>query len=148
RVVRTHRPGAFLVISRPPMDRALEWSAPEDRSSGRPLPSDAAARRPARLRTCLRGVGTPGRAAGCAVVLCLVVAGCEFSQREYAAEGSVQSGAQRVDTVEAVPALTNSCVNPREGYSVSYPAGWHVNPGDVLDPCSLFDPDPIDVPRD
>lgn len=42
---------------------------------------------------------------------------------------------------------TAGCMNPDAGYTVRYPATWHVNTGEILSPCSLFDPDPIDVPR-
>lgn len=52
--------------------------------------------------------------------------------------------------VAADPAMeqTTECVNRIEGYMVEYPATWHVNTGEILGPCSLFDPDPIEVPRD
>ncbi len=52
--------------------------------------------------------------------------------------------------VAADPAMeqTTECTNRVEGYAVQYPATWHVNTGEILGPCSLFDPDPITVPRD
>lgn len=34
-----------------------------------------------------------------------------------------------------------------EGYSVDYPEGWETNGGEVLPQCSLFDPEPFDVPE-
>jgi hypothetical protein len=43
---------------------------------------------------------------------------------------------------------TSECVNLDEGLVVRYPAGWHVNTGEILGPCALFDPEPIEVPRD
>lgn len=43
-------------------------------------------------------------------------------------------------------AETAECENEADGYTVRYPATWEVNAGDVLEPCSLFDPEPIRVP--
>lgn len=34
-----------------------------------------------------------------------------------------------------------TCESTEAGYSVDYPAGWETNSGDVLPPCSLFDPE-------
>ncbi|HEX2062023.1 MAG TPA: hypothetical protein VHK90_14875, partial [Thermoanaerobaculia bacterium] len=31
-------------------------------------------------------------------------------------------------------------------FTVSYPAGWHTNGGDVIPACSAFDPQPVQVP--
>lgn len=42
--------------------------------------------------------------------------------------------------------LTERCTNPESEFSVSYPAGWHTNPGDVLPPCTAFDPEPVEIP--
>lgn len=39
------------------------------------------------------------------------------------------------------------CTNDQGGYSVRYPADWHVNSGEVTAACSLFDPEPFDVPE-
>lgn len=38
------------------------------------------------------------------------------------------------------------CQNP-EGFAISYPEGWHTNSGDVVPPCSQFNPEPFEVPR-
>lgn len=35
------------------------------------------------------------------------------------------------------------CANHEAGYEISYPDGWGTNPGDVMGPCRVFDPDPI-----
>lgn len=48
-------------------------------------------------------------------------------------------------TAGAVPALTESCDNPDDGYAISYPEGWQTNSGEVVSPCRLFDPEPVDV---
>lgn len=42
--------------------------------------------------------------------------------------------------------LGERCTNPEHGFSVSYPAGWHTNSGDVIAPCTAFDPDPVEIP--
>jgi hypothetical protein len=42
--------------------------------------------------------------------------------------------------------LSERCSNPRHGYSVSYPAGWHTNSGAVVPLCTAFDPEPIEIP--
>lgn len=79
------------------------------------------------------------------VVLTSVAAACER-------EPSVPPGAapatdtDRRDTDMAM-AKTTACVNRVEGYVVQYPAGWHVNNGDILSPCAAFDPDPVEIPR-
>jgi hypothetical protein len=45
-------------------------------------------------------------------------------------------------------ALAASCTNDVDGYTVRYPAGWLVNTGEVLPPCSVFDPRNVDIPVD
>lgn len=45
-------------------------------------------------------------------------------------------------------ALTQRCRNTQDGFSVSYPAGWKTNDGSVLPACSVFDPAPIELPRE
>lgn len=44
--------------------------------------------------------------------------------------------------------LTQRCTNPQTGISISYPAGWLTNDGDVMPPCSAFDPRAVDLPRE
>lgn len=39
--------------------------------------------------------------------------------------------------------LTKRCANHEAGYEISHPGGWRTNPGDVMEPCRVFDPDPI-----
>lgn len=45
-------------------------------------------------------------------------------------------------------ALTQRCTNTQAGFSISYPAGWKTNDGSVLPACSVFDPAPIQLPRE
>jgi hypothetical protein len=58
--------------------------------------------------------------------------------------------AETTDRDAADPAMerTTECVNRAEGYAVEYPADWQVSTGEVFGPCALFDPEPIQVPRD
>lgn len=42
---------------------------------------------------------------------------------------------------------SKECVNADVGYAIRYPDDWHENTGEIVRPCSLFDPEPIDVPR-
>lgn len=44
--------------------------------------------------------------------------------------------------------LSQRCTHPREGFSVSYPAGWTTNSGDVVPTCTAFNPEPFEIPRD
>jgi hypothetical protein len=43
-------------------------------------------------------------------------------------------------------ALSQRCTNDPQGFTVSYPAGWHTNSGEVIPACSAFDPEPVQVP--
>lgn len=47
---------------------------------------------------------------------------------------------------EAAMDETAECVNEADGYVIRYPASWEVNSGDIVPPCSLFDPEPIKIP--
>jgi hypothetical protein len=49
-------------------------------------------------------------------------------------------------TADPVAEPMAECIDRTEGYAVRYPADWHVNTGDMLGPCALFDPAPIEVP--
>lgn len=49
---------------------------------------------------------------------------------------------------QAARSLTQRCTNERHGFSVSYPAGWSTNDGSVLPACSVFDPSPVQLPRE
>ncbi len=56
-----------------------------------------------------------------------------------AGEKSVDDGADGGDSLGA------SCTGP-VGLQVAYPAGWAVNPGDVVPACTMFSPDAFTVP--
>jgi hypothetical protein len=79
------------------------------------------------------------------LLLALGLAACEREQpREVPAAAPVGEG----NHAATDPAMeqTAECINRMEGYAVEYPATWHVNPGEVLGPCMLFDPEPVEVP--
>lgn len=42
--------------------------------------------------------------------------------------------------------LSQRCTHPRDGFSVSYPAGWITNSGEVLPACTAFNPEPFEIP--
>lgn len=48
-------------------------------------------------------------------------------------------------TAPAGLSLTERCTNPEAGYAISYPRGWHTDPGDVLGPCRVFHPEPFEL---
>jgi predicted small lipoprotein YifL len=57
--------------------------------------------------------------------------------------------AARIDEPTAIdPAMeqTSECINHVEGFAVEYPATWQTNTDEVLGPCMLFDPEPVEVP--
>ncbi len=43
-------------------------------------------------------------------------------------------------------ALSQRCTNERHGFTVSYPAGWHTNGGEVIPACTAFDPGLVQIP--
>lgn len=47
--------------------------------------------------------------------------------------------------VQAVE-LSQRCTNERDGFTISYPAGWHTNSGEVIAACSAFHPEPVQIP--
>lgn len=71
---------------------------------------------------------------------------------------TTSGGAQTGDTPTAPTTTTTTssgeagdqrwsqrCTNEVEGWVVAYPADWHVNEGDAIGPCRLFDPDPVEL---
>lgn len=83
----------------------------------------------------------------------LVLAGC--GDDDDGAAPTTQSSTTVTTTTTTPPADTTTtvddalqlvrCESP-DGFAVSAPAEWATNPGDVLPPCSNFDPEPFDVP--
>ncbi len=74
------------------------------------------------------------------ILLTLVAFGCERPE-----PGERQPDAARAPAADPAMTETAQCINRVEGYAVEYPAGWHTNPGEVMDECSLFDPEPVTV---
>lgn len=72
-------------------------------------------------------------------ILALVVAACGGVEGPNVAQ-PVPTG-----TSTAAAHLSERCANPQDGYRLSYPEGWHTNPGDVLPTCTVFDTEPIDL---
>jgi hypothetical protein len=79
------------------------------------------------------------------LVVALGAAACDW-QESPEPPGAAPGDA--IGRAAADPAMerTAECVNRAEGYAVEYPAAWHVNTEEIFGPCSLFDPDPIEVP--
>jgi hypothetical protein len=75
------------------------------------------------------------------LLLAIVLAGCPGAPER---QDPLEAPAPPPEMPEAMRD-TETCINPEGGYRVAYPADWHTNPGDVLPPCSLFDPRPIRV---
>lgn len=81
-----------------------------------------------------------------AVVLGLLAAACGGADDASAPVAASTTNPDAADTAEDEPGdqnPTEECRNPELGYTVSHPADWHTNPGDVLEPCRVFDPEPI-----
>jgi hypothetical protein len=83
--------------------------------------------------------GSTRRLAG-SVALCALAAGC----RTDTAPGDAAPPAPVDETPQ--PAAWQRCTFEPAGIAVEYPADWQTNDGSVMPACSLFDPQPIDVP--
>lgn len=70
----------------------------------------------------------------------IAMSACEASERDAAEDE------HPIETT--VPEFTEAeaCTNPDDGYSVAYPAGWHTNEEGEIPPCSVFDPEPFELP--
>lgn len=79
-------------------------------------------------------------------MLALLAASCGPPDADEA--GNESAPAETAGGPADHPALEGmvECLNDADEYAVRYPAGWHVNTGEVLGPCSLFDPAPIEIP--
>jgi hypothetical protein len=61
--------------------------------------------------------------------------------------GGDGNGVATDPTPEEPTAETAECTNEASGYRVEYPADWHTNDGGAGEPCSFFDPEPVEVPE-
>lgn len=75
-------------------------------------------------------------------LVALVAAGCGGDDDE-----AVPTEPPAVEPPPEEPAETAERTNEEAGYRLHYPADWHVNEGDVAEPCSFFDRDPFEVPE-
>lgn len=57
--------------------------------------------------------------------------------------GAPRSGFTEEATLTIGTGGEQTCLHREGGFRVSYPAGWHANPGDVMPECSVFDPNPV-----
>lgn len=77
-------------------------------------------------------------------LMVVVVAGaCDAGDRDTPPQTSPLPGVTASPTGGAT--LGATCANPQLGYEIDYPAGWTINSGEMLPPCSLFDPTSADV---
>ena len=84
-----------------------------------------------------------------AVLMIALLTSCSAEDRRDALPTQAReksSAPAPAQTAGAALDLTSRCTNDAGGYSIAYPAGWNVNRGDVVAPCTLFDPEPIEVP--
>lgn len=65
-------------------------------------------------------------------------------------EGASAGASASPSTGETAVIDGTTCTNPRLGYQVSFPEGWNTNAEetDTVPACSLFDPEPVEVPED
>jgi hypothetical protein len=88
---------------------------------------------------------TSRRFAAAALALSCALAACgrEEAREAPGVPPAVESGSAADPAMER----TEECVDRAEGYAVRYPAGWHVNDERILGPCSVFDPEPVEIPE-
>lgn len=88
-------------------------------------------------------------------ILALVVAGCsrdgddaaEPPRTTASATETTGTTATTLSTEPEEEQLAQECTNGEHGFTIRYPDGWHTNGGDVLPACSLFHPEPFEVPE-
>ncbi len=80
--------------------------------------------------------------------LALLTAGCgapsDVPEVTAPGDGPDTAGATAVPSA-GTHALSQRCENPREGYAISYPRGWHTDRGEGIIPCRAFDPEPVEL---
>ena len=84
--------------------------------------------------------------------LLLVTATCGSDEQvgpatDTTSEGATSTSERDTTTSSSLPGgELSACENP-EGFTISAPADWATNAGDVVPACSQFNPEPFDVPR-
>lgn len=79
-----------------------------------------------------------------AVAFALLLAACSGRPDEPLAGEPLP---EAPDTDEPM-AATQSCTSDSLGYRIDYPADWHTTTGEVVEECTLFDSEPIDLSQD
>ncbi|MCD9625645.1 hypothetical protein [Rhabdothermincola salaria] len=86
-----------------------------------------------------------------AFVLVLVLAACGGDEEDDASPTTEPPSSTTTDAPDGTePSEDTDAWQPCEssaGFSLSYPADWETNAGDVVGPCSQFDPEPFEVPE-
>lgn len=75
------------------------------------------------------------------LVLAMTTAGCASD----GGDDTTTTTSSTTSTTEPQQAAWTECVNDDEGFRVEHPPEWSTNDGDVMAPCSLFDPEPIEL---
>jgi hypothetical protein len=83
-----------------------------------------------------------------AAMLVIGVVACETPPPPAAPPAAGTANSAEIAGSEPVPELGGECTNREGNFTVRYPAAWQTNRGDVVGPCSIFDPDPIEIPVD
>jgi len=80
-----------------------------------------------------------------AIVFALLTS-CSAPSNEAPPAPQQPAQAQQQPQAPQPAALSQRCTNARDGFTVSYPAGWHTNGPEVIAACSAFDPEPVQIP--
>jgi predicted small secreted protein len=88
----------------------------------------------------------PGPLRAAFVVLALLLAACN-GNGDDTADTTTRPPVDETTTTTEPDGEWATCENPDEGYEVGYPADWESNAGDVMSPCSVFHPEPFEVPE-
>jgi hypothetical protein len=82
-----------------------------------------------------------------ALPVLVLAAGCDQAPPEDPAADD-GADAHPVDAAGDLLELDAECRSQEQGYVVAHPQPWHVNAGEHLPPCSVFDPDPVQLEDD
>lgn len=80
------------------------------------------------------------------ITVLVLTAGCGASAGgpEIATPADGPGGTAGDPTPDA-PDLARRCENPRDGYAIAYPDGWHTDGGEGIVLCRAFDPEPLEL---
>jgi hypothetical protein len=81
------------------------------------------------------------------IVAFAVLSACSAPTDDVPATTSTADAPPAAPQSAAQPlALSQRCTNEAHAFTISYPAAWHTNSGEVIPACSAFDPEPVQVP--